>query len=233
MALIDQNAQLPFPRRQGDDVRFGGGKSATTRPLLSGILIIQEDSDFHLELDRIVMIKMLTLVPPKVCCCDSLILIVSGGGHSGVLLAEVGFQEALFANGEFDTGTQVNDPDGGEAGVPPYGAAGCPFMAAAAVVRGSGGIVVAEPGNLGFLACDEHAATMEDKTFRAELPFPLKIVLEVAEEFPAGWLVVLRFAHQGRTEIRGLFGRELETGEGRDGCVVGIDQEQGFTRDCE
>lgn len=106
------------------------------------------------------------------------------------------------------------------------------FVAAAAVVGGFDGIVVAEPGDTGFLEFDKHSAWMEDKAFRAQLPFPIKIVLEIAEEFPAGWLVVLRFAHSGRMEIGGLFRRKLEAGDGGDSSV-GIDQEQGFTCYCE
>lgn len=60
------------------------------------------------------MIIMLALVPPKVCC-DRLIPIVPGG-NLGVL-AEVGFEVTFLAYSEFDTGTQVDDTDGSEAGV--------------------------------------------------------------------------------------------------------------------
>ena len=55
---------------------------------------------------------MLALVPPEVCCDRPIVF----GRGSGVL-AEVGFELAFFAHGEFDAGAQVDDADGSEAGV--------------------------------------------------------------------------------------------------------------------
>lgn len=103
-------------------------------------------------------------------------------------------------------------------------------MAAAAVFGGFGGVVVVEPGDGGFLEIGKHAPGVEDETFGAELPLSLEIALEIAEKFPAGWLVVLGFAHSGGTEVRGLFGGELEAGE--EGSF-GTGGEQGFARHCE
>ena len=104
------------------------------------------------------------------------------------------------------------------------------FMTAATVLGGFGGVVVVEPGDGKFLEFGKHTAGVEGEAFGAELSLPFEIALKMAEEFPAGWLVIVGFAHFGGTEIRGFFGGELEAGE--EGSVE-TGGEQGFARHCE
>lgn len=198
-------------------------EDAATEPSLTFSAVVNEESDLDIDLHSAttisVLVLVLVLVPPEVCIIDRPIVSVESPGA----LAEKGFQLSFSAHSEFDTRAQVDDARRADA-------SGSEAMAAAAVLGGSGGVEAVEPGDGDSHEFGEHAAGGEHETFGAEQPLLLEIAPEMAEEFPAGRLVILGFVHSDGTEIRGLFGRELDAGEENS---VGTDGEQGFARHCE